>query len=68
MYPNTFLKLCNTLKNNGYLQSSQYVKITDQVAAFCLVMAHGHTQKVVADMLQRSLHTVSVYVNRTATM
>jgi hypothetical protein len=66
MYPNTFLKLCNTLKNNGFLQSSRYVKITEQVAAFCLVMAHGHTQRVVADRLQRSLHTVSVYVNRTA--
>jgi hypothetical protein len=29
-------------------------------------MAHGHNQRVVADRLQRSLHTVSVYVNQTA--
>ncbi|XP_059429163.1 uncharacterized protein LOC132162972 [Corylus avellana] len=66
MLPKTFLKLCNTLKHNGFLQSSRYVKITEQVAAFCLVMAQCHTQRTVADRLQRSLHTVSVYVNRTA--
>jgi hypothetical protein len=66
MYPKTFLKLCNTLKNNGFLESSRYVKITEQVAAFCLVMAHGHTQRVVVDRLQRSLHTVVVYINQTA--
>ena len=51
MFPKTFFKLCNTLKNNGFLQSSRYVKIIEQVAAFCVVMAHGHTQRVVADRL-----------------
>ena len=29
-------------------------------------MAHSHMQRVVADRQQRSLHMVSIYVNRTA--
>jgi hypothetical protein len=65
MCPKTFLKLCNTLENNDFLQNSCYVKIIEQVAAFCLEVAHGHNQRVVVDRLQRSLHTVSVYVNQT---
>jgi hypothetical protein len=62
MSPRTFLNLCNTLKMNGFLRSSRYVKITEQVAAFLLVMAHSHTQRDVADRLQRSLDTISKYV------
>jgi len=41
MFSNSFMKLCNTLKHNGYLGSSRYVKITEQVAAFCLVVAQA---------------------------
>jgi hypothetical protein len=40
MWPNTFLVLCNNLKHNGFLRSSQYVKITEQrllhtVSVYC---------------------------------
>jgi hypothetical protein len=66
MSPKTFLNLCNTLKMNGFLRSSRYVKITEQVAAFCLVMAHAHKQRAVADRLQRSLETISKYVHTVA--
>ena len=48
---------------NGFLRSSRYVKITEQVAAFCLVMAHSYLQRDVADRLQHSLVTISKYVN-----
>ena len=48
---------------NGFLQSCRYVKITEQVAAFCLVMAHSHKQRDMADRLQCSLDTISKYVN-----
>jgi hypothetical protein len=64
MNPDAFLALCNTLKQNNLLQSSRYVKITEQVAVFCLLMAHNWTQWDVADRLQRSTHTVSVYCRR----
>jgi hypothetical protein len=57
----TFLVLCNTLKQNGFLQSSRFVKIIEQVVAFCLLMAHNWTQRDVADRLQRSIHTINVY-------
>jgi hypothetical protein len=67
MSPKTFLNLCNTLKMNSFLRSSYYVKITEQVAAFCLVMAHSHKQRDVANRLQRSLETISKYVNAVAT-
>jgi hypothetical protein len=63
MFFKTFLKLCNMLKNNCFLQSSRYVEITKQVGAFCLIMAQDQTQRVVVDRLQRSLHMVRVYVN-----
>jgi hypothetical protein len=65
MWPDTYLALCNTLKQNGFLQSSRYVKITEQVAVFCLIMSHNWSQRDVSDRLQRSLHTVSVYCKRT---
>jgi ACT domain-containing protein len=55
-----FLNLCNTLKINDFLRSSRYVKITEQVAAFCLVISHFHKQMDVADSLQRSLETISM--------
>jgi hypothetical protein len=60
------LNLYNTLKMNGFLRSSRYVKITEQVAAFCLVIAHTHKQRAVADRLQRSLKIISKYVNTVA--
>jgi hypothetical protein len=62
MSPRTFLNLCNTLKMNGFLRNSRYVKITEQIAAFLLVMAYSHKQRDVADRLQRSLDTISKYV------
>jgi hypothetical protein len=64
MYPCTFMKLCNTLKNNGYLGNSRYVKITEKVAAFLLVVCQAHSQRSVADRLQRSTHTISTYVGQ----
>jgi hypothetical protein len=66
MLSKTFLNLCNTLKMNDFLRNSHYVKITEQVAAFCLVMPHAHKQRVVVDRLQRSLETISKYVNTIA--
>jgi len=65
MWPDTFLALCNNLKQNGFLRSSRYVKITEQVAVFCLLMAHNCSQRDVSDRLQRLLHTVSIYCKRT---
>jgi hypothetical protein len=43
MFPPTFMKLCCTLKHNGYLRICRYVKITEQVAAFCLVVAQSQS-------------------------
>jgi hypothetical protein len=37
---NTFLKLCNTLKYNELLKSNHYVKITEQIATFFLIVTH----------------------------
>jgi hypothetical protein len=62
MFPCTFMKLCSTLKNNGYLGSSRYVKITDKLAGFLLVVCQVQSQRSVADKLQRSTHTISIYV------
>jgi hypothetical protein len=64
MYPRTFMKLCCTLKHNGYLRNGCYVKITEQVAAFCLVVAQAQSQRTVCDRLQRSTATISAYANR----
>jgi hypothetical protein len=64
MTPTTFLRLCNTLKQNHLLESSRFVKITEQVATFCLIVSHSHTQRMVADRLQRSLHTISTYFHK----
>jgi hypothetical protein len=61
MGPNTFLKLCNTLKQNGFLKSSRYVKITEQVATFLLIATHSHTHRDVCDRIQRSSETVNRY-------
>jgi hypothetical protein len=64
MWPDAFIVLCDTLMRNGFLRSSRYVKVTEQVAVFCLIMAHNWSQRDVSDRLQRSLHTVSVYCRR----
>jgi len=64
MWPDTFLALCNTLKYNDFLHSSWYVKITEQVTVFCLIMTHNWLQRDVVDRLQQSTHTVSVYCRR----
>jgi hypothetical protein len=64
MFPCTFMKLCSTLKNNCYLGNSRYVKITEKVAAFLLVVCQAHSQRSVADRLQRSTHTISTYVGQ----
>jgi hypothetical protein len=45
----TFLKFYNTLKENGFLKSSRYVKITEQVATFLLVVTQGHSHRDVSD-------------------
>jgi len=65
MCPDTYLALCNTLKQNGFLRSSRYVKITEQVVVFFLLMAHNWSQRNMAYRLQRSLHTVSIYCRKT---
>jgi ribosomal protein S8 len=54
MKSSTFLKLCNTLKQNGYLKIIRYVKITEQVATFLLIVTHNHTHKDVCDRIQQS--------------
>jgi hypothetical protein len=68
MFPPTFMKLCCTLKHNGYLRSNRYVKITEQVAAFCLIVAQAQSQsqsqRTVCDRLQRSTATISKYCHR----
>jgi len=52
MFSRTFMKLCYTLKHNGYLRSSRYVKIIEQVAAFYLVVAQAQSQMTMSDRLQ----------------
>ena len=47
-----FLKLCNTLKQNSFIKSSHYVKITEQVATFLLIVTHSHTHKDGSDRIQ----------------
>jgi len=65
MSPTTFCRLCNTLKNNHLLKSSWFVKITEQVATFLLVVCQGHTIRVVVDRLQRSFQTIHKYSHQT---
>jgi hypothetical protein len=65
MSPTTFCRLCNTLKNNHLLKSSRFVKITEQVATFLLIICQGHTMRVVADRLQRSLQKIHKYYHQT---
>jgi hypothetical protein len=67
MSPKIFLNLCNTLKMNGFLRSNGYVKITEQVVVFCLIIAYSHKQRDVVDRLQHSLETISKHVNVVAT-
>ena len=61
MRPSIFLKLCNMLKQNDFLKSSRYVKITEQVVTFLLIVTHSHTHRNVSDMIQRSSKTVNQY-------
>jgi ribosomal protein S8 len=61
MKPSTFLKLCNTLKQNGFLKSSRYIKITEQVTTFVLIVTHSHTHRDVLDRIQRSSEIVNRY-------
>jgi hypothetical protein len=65
MWLETYITLCNTLQQNGFLHNAQVVQ-AKQVAAFCLVMSHGWSARSVANMLQRSTYFVSFYVRRTA--
>jgi hypothetical protein len=65
MSPTTFCCLCNTLKNNHLLKSSRFVKITEQVATFLLIVCQGHTMRAVVDRLQRSLETIHKYCHQT---
>jgi hypothetical protein len=65
MSPTTFCRLCNTLKINHLLISSRFVKITEQVATFLLIVCQGHTMRAVADRLQRSLQTIHKYSHQT---
>jgi hypothetical protein len=51
MLPHTFLALCNMLKHNGFLQSSRYMKITEQLVVFILIMAQNHSQRATANRL-----------------
>jgi hypothetical protein len=66
MGPSIFLKLRNTLKHNGFLKSSRYVKITKQVATFFLVITQGHTHRDVSDKIQRSTETINQYYHITS--
>jgi hypothetical protein len=68
MGPSTFLKLCNTLKHNGFLKSSHYVKIIEQVAIFLLVFTQGHLHMDVSNMIQRFIETINRYCHITLKM
>jgi len=61
MWPDAFIARCDALMKNGFLRSSRYVKVTEQVAVFCLIMAHNWSQRDVADRLQRSHYIPSAY-------
>jgi hypothetical protein len=66
MGPSTYLKLCNTLKYNGLLKSSRYVKIKEQVATFLLVVTQGHTYRDMSDRIQRFTETENKYCHITS--
>ena len=66
MWSATFIALSNTLEQNGFLRNTRSVKVTEQLAAFCLVMAHSYSARSVADRLQHSTYFVSIYVRRSA--
>jgi hypothetical protein len=66
MWPATFIALSNTLQQNEFLRNTRSVKVTEQLIAFCLVMAHSYSARSVADRLQRSTYFVNVYVRQSA--
>ena len=66
MGPSTFLKLYNTLKHNEFLKSNRYIKITEKIATFLLVVTQGHTHRDVSDKIQRSIETVNKYCHTTS--
>jgi hypothetical protein len=51
MWPETYIALCNTLEQNGFLRNTRDVQVIEQVATFCLVMSHGWSARSVADRL-----------------
>ncbi|XP_059433235.1 uncharacterized protein LOC132166408 [Corylus avellana] len=62
----TYIALCNTLEQNGLLRNTRAVQVTEQLAAFCLVMSQCWSARSVADRLQRSTYFISVYVRKSA--
>ncbi|XP_062176074.1 uncharacterized protein LOC133881135 [Alnus glutinosa] len=51
--------------NESKSKNVRFVKITEQVATFLLIVYQGHTMRVVADRLQRSLETIHKYCHQT---
>jgi hypothetical protein len=66
MWPATFIALSNTLQQNEFLHNTRSVKVTEQLTAFCLVMAHSYSTRSVVDRLQCSTYFVSIYVRQSA--
>jgi hypothetical protein len=64
MWLETYITLCNTLQQNGFLRNARVVQ-AKQVAAFCLLMSHGWLARSMANMLQCSTYFISVYVRKT---
>ena len=61
MWPETFIALSNTLQQNEILRNTRSVKVTEQLAAFYLVMAHSYSARSVANRLQCSTYFLSIY-------
>jgi hypothetical protein len=53
--------ISNRTKQNGFLKSSCYVKIIEQVATFLLITTHNHTHRDVSNKIQRYLEIINRY-------
>jgi hypothetical protein len=51
MWPNAFIVLCDTLMKNGFLYSSRFVKVMEQIVVFFLPMTHNWSHRDVANRL-----------------
>lgn len=54
-----FLKLCGWLEEDGYLNSTRYIAVTEQAGMFVWADSHNGSNRTVQERFQQSGDTVS---------